>query len=59
MDNDFEITATLRTAAHETGNEGCEALAWRELLENAADEIDRLRTLLERNIDSRMVYIRH
>jgi hypothetical protein len=59
MDNDFEFTATLRTAAQETGDEGYEALAWRELLETAADEIDRLRTLVERNNNRRVVGARN
>ena len=35
------------------GNEGSDALGWRELLESAADEIDRLRIIVEAKDNNR------
>lgn len=52
MDKNTELPAALRAAA-QSGYEGSDALGWRELLENAADEIDRLRGLVAQNIDLR------
>jgi hypothetical protein len=46
MDQNIELPTALRAAAKQTGYEGYDALGWRELLENAADEIDRLRALI-------------
>ena len=53
MDKNIELPTALRAAAQQTGYEGYDALSWRELLENAADEIDRLRALIAQNIDLR------
>ena len=46
MDQNIELPTALRAAAQQSGYEGYDALGWRELLENAADEIDRLRALI-------------
>ena len=54
MDKNTELSTALRAAAQQSGYEGYDALAWRELLESAADEIDRLRRLVARN-DTRTV----
>ena len=53
MDKNIELPTALRNAAQQSGYEGYDALGWRELLENAADEIDRLRGLVAQNIDLR------
>ena len=45
MDKNIELPTALRAAA-QSRYDGSDALGWRELLENAADEIDRLRALL-------------
>ena len=55
MINSVELSTSLRGAAQQTGYAGADALGWRELLESAADEIDRLRTLVEHNDDIRVV----
>ena len=46
MNHNVELPTALRSAAQQTGYEGADALGWRELLENAAAEIDRLRALV-------------
>ncbi|MEO8697939.1 MAG: hypothetical protein ABI658_30850 [Acidimicrobiales bacterium] len=48
MDKNTELPAALRAAA-QAGYEGSDALGWRELLESAAAEIDRLRALVVQN----------
>ena len=53
MEINEELPTALRRAAQQTGFDGTDALDWRELLEGAADEIDRLRTLLGRNENPR------
>ena len=53
MDYNVGLPKALRGAAQQTGYEGSDALGWRELLENAADEIDRLRIIVEHNDDVR------
>ena len=55
MDKNIELPTALRNAAQQSGYEGYDALGWRELLENAADEIDRLRIIVEHNDDIRTV----
>lgn len=55
MINSVELSVSLRGAAQQTGYDGSDALGWRELLENAADEIDRLRIIVEHNDDIRTV----
>ena len=49
MEPDNEISTALRKAARTGGYDGADALAWRTLLSDAADEIDRLRTLVPRD----------
>ena len=53
MDHNVELSTALRAAAQQSGYVGSDALGWRELLESAADEIDRLRTIVERNDNTR------
>jgi hypothetical protein len=53
MDKNIELPTALRAAAQQSGYEGYDALSWRELLENAADEIDRLRALIAESTDLR------
>ena len=55
MHHNIELPTALRRAAQQTGYEGSDALGWRELLESAADEIDRLRIVAEHNVDVRTV----
>jgi len=55
MDKNTDLSAALRGAAQQSGYEGSDALGWRELLESAADEIDRLRILVERSNNIRTV----
>ncbi len=55
MEHNIGLPSALRGAAKQTGYEGSDALGWRELLENAADEIDRLRIIVEHNDDIRPV----
>ena len=55
MDKNTDLSAALRGAAQQSGYEGSDALGWRELLESAADEIDRLRILVERSNSIRTV----
>ena len=47
MDRNTELPAALRAAAQ--SGYGADALAWRELLESAAAEIDRLRVRVAEN----------
>ncbi|HUP71825.1 MAG TPA: hypothetical protein VM282_02145 [Acidimicrobiales bacterium] len=53
MDRNVELPTALRRAAQQTGYEGSDALGWRELLENAADEIDRLRVVAAQRENAR------
>jgi hypothetical protein len=53
MDKNIELATALRTAAQQKGFDGTDALAWRDLLEGAADEIDRLRALVVGNDNPR------
>ena len=53
MDCNVGLPKALRGAAQQTGYVGADALGWRELLEDAADEIDRLRIIVEHNDDVR------
>lgn len=55
MEHNIGLPKALRGAAQQTGYNGADALGWRELLENAADEIDRLRIIVEHNDDIRPV----
>ena len=42
MEINRELPTARRRAAQQTGFDGSDALDWRELLEGAADEIERL-----------------
>jgi len=53
MDHNVELPTALRRAAQQTGYEGSDALEWRGLLENAADEIDRLRVVVAQHENAR------
>ena len=53
MEINGELPTALRRAAQETGFDGSDALGWRELLEGAADEIDRLRAVVDRSENER------
>ena len=55
MNRNVELSTELRAAAQQSGYEGSGALGWRELLESAADEIDRLRALVKHNDNIREV----
>ena len=46
MEKNRDLPALLRNAANESTEAMPDALEWRALLTDAADEIDRLRTLL-------------
>jgi hypothetical protein len=52
VDKNVELVAALRRAAQQSDN-GADALNWRELLEGAANEIERLRALQPQEVASR------
>ena len=52
MDKNIELPSALRAAA-QSRYDGSDALGWRDLLEGAADEIDRLRALVAQKQDVR------
>jgi hypothetical protein len=55
MEYNIELPTALRAAAQQSGYDGSDALGWRELRENAAEEIDRLRALVAHNDNVRTV----